>query len=277
VVIEPTADIARATTMARSLRTRFRGTFLGGMLAIGLAGLGVVGLVWQAERLAQQRSRFAAAAAHELRTPLAGLRMYGEMLSEELGDPEQAPRYAGLVAAEAERLGRVVTNVLGFTRLERGTLRVQPEPGDLAATVREAIERQRPGLEAAGATLTLRIEAGLPAARFDRDAIHQVLQNLLDNAERYTRDVADRSLIVSLARDQDALALTVSDHGRGVPAAARGHMFRAFSRDQEAQPGAGLGIGLAMVRALARAQGGSVSYADAAGGGAAFTVRLPLA
>jgi len=198
VAVDPADAVSLALDRARRIRTGFRRNFLFGSAGAVLAGILVVGLVWQSERLARQRSRFAASAAHELRTPLAGLRMYGEMLAEGLGDPAKSKDYARRVADEAERLGRVVSNVLGFSRLERGALAVRPEPGDLGAAVREAVERQRPALESLGAAVDLAVADGLPAARFDRDAVAQILQNLLDNAEKYARGATDRLIRIEV-------------------------------------------------------------------------------
>lgn len=275
VSLDAAPALSGADGKARRIRGAFRRRFLGGAAAAGLAGLCVVALVWQAERLALQRSQFAASAAHELRTPLAGLRMYGEMLAEGLGDPARGTDYARRIAVEAERLGRVVANVLGFTRLERGTLSVHPEPGDLGAAVREAAARQAPALAASGARLTVDIPEGLPPARFDRDALAQILQNLLDNAEKYGRSGADRGIRISLEAAGDCILLSVADRGPGIPAALRARLFRPFSRGKDADAPAGLGLGLALARALAEAQGASIACEAAPGGGARFTVRFP--
>jgi signal transduction histidine kinase len=248
-----------------------------GVAAASIAGLCVVGLVWQTERLARQRSQFAASAAHELRTPLAGLRLYCDMLAEGLGDPSRAGDYARRVAEEAERLGRVVANVLGFTRLERGTLKVSLEPGDLAAAVRECVERQRAALEALGAKIEFDVAGTIPELRFDRDALAQILQNLLDNAEKHTRNAADRTIRVGLAASGNSIELSVSDRGPGIPRKVRRQLFRPFARGNHADAPAGLGLGLTLVRALVRAHGGEISYADSDGGGARFVVRLPVA
>ena len=99
------------------------------LLAI-VCGLLVVGVTARSERLAQERARFAAAAAHELRTPLAGIQLYGDMLADELGDPAKHKDYAHRISVEAARLGRVVANVMGVSQLERGALAVRPELGD---------------------------------------------------------------------------------------------------------------------------------------------------
>ena len=274
VIVDAHASVAAAERQARELRRGFLTIFLGGVAIAAIAGLGVVWLVWQTERLARQRAQFAASAAHELRTPLAGLRIFSEMLAEGLGDPSKARDYARRVADEAERLGRVVANVLGFTRIERGTLAVHPDVGDLAATVRESVARQQPALEAAGARIELALADNLPRVRFDRDAIAQIVQNLLDNAEKHTRSAADRTIHVSLATQNGRVELSVADHGNGLPSEVRRHLFHPFTRGNQRDAPAGLGLGLVLVKALAEAQGATVTYADANGGGARFMVAF---
>src|ERR1039458_6361414 len=199
VVVSAAKEFDAAHLRVRRSEATFLESFLGGVGAASVAGLCVVMLVWQTEQLARQRSQFAASAAHELRTPLAGLRMYSEMLAEGLGDPSRTKDYAHRAAEEAARLGRVVSNVLGFTRLERGALHVRPESADLAAVVRECVDRQRPALEAAGASIEFSVVDDAPEVRFDRDAIAEILQNLVDNAEKYSRSAMDRSIQVSLS------------------------------------------------------------------------------
>jgi signal transduction histidine kinase len=275
VAVDARVDLAAAGAKARAIRDSFLRIFGWGVAAASIAGLCVVGLVWQTERLARQRSQFAASAAHELRTPLAGLRLYCDMLAEGLGDPSRAGDYARRVAEEAERLGRVVANVLGFTRLERGTLKVSLEPGDLAAAVRECVERQRAALEALGAKIEFDVAGTIPELRFDRDALAQILQNLLDNAEKHTRNAADRTIRVGLAASGNSIELSVSDRGPGIPRKVRRQLFRPFARGNHADAPAGLGLGLTLVRALVRAHGGEIRYADSNGGGARFVVTLP--
>jgi signal transduction histidine kinase len=275
IVVSAAKEFAAADARARHNWVSFLQFFWAGAGAASVAGLCVVALVWNTERLARQRSQFAASAAHELRTPLAGLRMYSEMLADGLGDPKRAKDYANRVAEEAARLGRVVSNVLGFARLERGALNVRPAPGDLAAVVRECIDRQRPALEAAGARLELSIPDRFPEVQFDRDAIAEVIQNLVDNAEKYTRSAPDREIDVALSSADHSVTLSVRDHGPGIPADVRQKLFRPFARGNRDDAPAGLGLGLVLVKALAEAHGGRVNCADAPGGGALFTVTLP--
>ena len=274
VTIDSRDALVGAIRQAQDLRRGFLVIFMGGAAIALLCGLGVVWLVWQTERLARQRVQFAASAAHELRTPLAGLRIFSDMLAEGLGDPAKSRDYARRVSDEAGRLGRVVSNVLEFTRLERGTFTTHPAPGDLAAAVRESVERQKPALTALGASIELTADPDLPAVRFDNDSIGQIVQNLLDNAEKHTRNAVDRTIRVSLAARPTGVELSVCDHGPGVPAHVRKHLFEAFARGNHADSPAGLGLGLVLVKALAKAQGAAVAYRDNAGGGACFTVTF---
>lgn len=266
---------AAAAQLARQNWSRFVRFFWFSGLAAAVAGLLVVGMVYQSERLAADRARFAAHAAHELRTPLAGLRLYSEMLAEGLGDPERSKSYARRLASEAERLGRVVTNVLSFTRMERQGMVLRPELGDLREAVRSAFARQLPALEHAGAEVDLEAPEDLPAVLFDRDAVSHILQNLLDNAEKYTRDVEDRRIHVSLSATAKAVALSVADNGRGISRELRRRLFKPFVRGVSNDGPEGVGLGLVLVRSLALAHGGEISYADGPSGGAVFTVTFP--
>lgn len=277
VVLELSGELESLRRQMEADRESFLRIFLISTVAAGIAGLLVVLLVFQSEKLAQQRAQFAASAAHELRTPLAGLRLYGEMLAEGLGDPARSTKYARRVAGEAARLGRVVTNVLSFTHLERESLSVDPVPGNLGEAVRNACERQRPALEESGAVLELDLPAEPVDAVFDRDALAHILQNLLDNAEKYTRDSENRTIVVGLQSATEEVELTVADHGHGVSPKLQRSLFRPFTRGETRDSPAGLGLGLVLVKALAQAQGGGIRYRDSSSGGAAFTVSFPAA
>ncbi len=274
VRIDLTEALRDARVAGREVQRDFWLRFLGGAVAAALAGAMLVGLVFQSDRLALRRAQFAASAAHELRTPLAGLRLYGEMLAEGLGNPDHREKYARRIADEADRLGRVVSNVLGYSRLERGGLTVRPQRGDLAATVRESVARLAPAIEHKGARIDLTLDAPLAPALHDADAVHQILQNLIDNAEKYTRNAEDRRIEVRLDAAEQGPRLSVIDHGAGVPPSLRGVLFEPFTRVENSESPAGLGIGLSLVKALATEQQATVSHEDAAGGGSCFTVQF---
>jgi signal transduction histidine kinase len=273
IVVDDSATLAAARTAAAGLRSAFLGRFIPiSILAVACALL-VVLLTARAEKLARQRERFAAAAAHELRTPLAGIQLYGDMLVDGLGDPAKHRDYARRVAEEASRLGRVVANVLGFSQLERRSLAVRAESGDVVEAVRAAVERAEPGLLRAGATVELDAPERA-TARFDRDALARILNNLLDNAEKYTREHEDRRITIAVRDTGAAVEITVADHGPGLPASIRRRRFQPFSRGigDDGQPG--LGLGLALSQSLAGAMGGELTWRDQSPG-ATFVVTLP--
>jgi signal transduction histidine kinase len=261
--------LAEASAVARGFVIRFAAIALLAVLAAGL----VVLLVARAEGLARERSHFAAAAAHELRTPLAGLQLYGDMLADGLGDPDKLRDYARRMSEEASRLGRVVSNVLGFSQLERGNLSVDASVGPLGEALRELAEHAQPALDRAGAALALDVSPEL-RARFDRDALARVVGNLLDNAEKYARGADDRTIALAAHDLGDRVEVTVGDRGPGVADATR--LFRPFARGADADV-AGLGLGLALSRSLAQAMGGNLAYRAGEGGGAIFVLTLPRA
>ena len=260
---------ADASDVARDFVVRF---VVIGVLAALVFGFVVI-LVARAERLASERSQFAAAAAHELRTPLAGLQLYGDMLADGLGDPAKARDYARRMSEEASRLGRVVSNVLGFSQLERGNLSVDVRPDDLGTALAELAERAQPALDRAGAALEVDVPHDL-RANFDRDALARIVGNLLDNAEKYSRESDDRMIALAARSVDDRVEIVISDHGPGVTEQATAQLFRPFVRGVTADGPAGLGLGLALSQSLARAMGGDLEYRPGVRDGAAFVVRL---
>jgi len=269
--------LGAAAVRGRAEVRRFRSAFALTSAAIFLAAAAVVWILFQMDRLATQRARFAAAAAHELKTPLAGLQLHAEMLAEDLGDPEHRSRYATTVSSEADRLGRVVANMLDLARLERATPLSAPQAGDLGRAVKQRVEQQRSRLEEAGVSVEVDIEQDLPTALFEPDALGQILDNLLDNAEKHTHVVDDRRVTVTVASDADRLRIQVADNGPGIPRSQRRILFRPFDRPEDAVGRPGLGLGLAVARSFARAQGGELELDADHSDGAKFVLTVPMA
>jgi signal transduction histidine kinase len=254
-------------------RRRFLNMFVGVSSILMLMVVGVVWTLWRAEKLATDRTRFAATAAHELRTPLASLRLYSDLIAEE-EDPVNRERYARELASQTERLGRVVANVLEVTRIERGAFTLHPRPGEIGPAVEECIDRLRPQLEAASCPIHLRVAEHLPEVAFDADAIHHVVDNLVDNAEKYSRDAPGRSITVDVTPDQGGVAITVTDRGPGM-AEELVTAPRAFKRGAAEMAPAGLGLGLFLVHRIVQGHGGVIRAMAGEGGGASVRVFLP--
>ncbi len=267
---------AAADAKAASLQAAFLWRF-GPTTAISALLLGMLIMtVARAERLARERSQFAAAAAHELRTPLAGLQLYGDMLADGLGDQSAKEKYARHISDEAQRLGRVVSNVLGLSQMERSGISLHCKEASLSDATRQIVERIRPPLETAGMTLELAIERDVDAV-FDEDALSRILQNLLDNAEKYSREQDERQVRVAVEKGSGLALVRVADSGPGLSRPMRQQVFKPFRRHVDEDGPAGLGLGLALARALARQQDGDLRLEDSLLGGICFVLELPAA
>ncbi|MHC4971019.1 MAG: sensor histidine kinase [Planctomycetota bacterium] len=222
-------------------------------------------------RLAARKADFVNAVSHELRTPLTSIRMYADMLKEGwVKDEETARDYFALISAESERLARLVNNVLDFSRIEKGKKSFRMQVGDPAPVVRDVAEVLRPYLKEKGFELALEVPESLPACSFDKDALTQILVNLIDNAVKYGEKEVR---LEAEAKDGD-IVVRVLDRGPGVAADERQKIFDPFQRGTGVAPGGGSGLGLALVKHYATAHKGSIEVGAREGGGAAFTLRL---
>lgn len=248
-----------------------------------LAGAGGLFAVYRmaavALHFAERRSNFASAVSHELKTPLTAIRLYAEMLRDGLVAGEDKRReYYGSITAETERLSRLINNVLEFSRLERGARALELRVGDVRPVVREAVDLLRGHAEQHGFELSLALDEELPAVRFERDALMQVVFNLVDNAIKYGRGAPSR-IEVSCARAGEGVAVSVRDHGAGVPREELGRILEPFYRrgDELTRSAQGAGIGLALVRSLVQQMGGALRVANADGGGLVASIELSRA
>lgn len=272
VGLEPAT--AEADARAAAVLAGFWRNFSIGAGAALLAAISLVAMILNTERQARDRAQFAASAAHELRTPLTGLRLYGEMLRDGIDDPARVARYAGRIAEESERLSRVVTNVLGFTRLERGTLEISTEDCDPIAILHGVAGRLGPTLVANGAVLEIDTAGFTGTLRADPEAVAQIIQNLVDNAEKYSREATDRKIRVQLRRDDQGVVIVVQDQGPGIAPALVGKLFAPFTRGTAPDQPAGLGLGLALASELAQVQQAQLRYLGNDGEHTRFELRF---
>jgi signal transduction histidine kinase len=262
---------------------RWQVTILMGALAV-LVGVILAGAVatWRLVRreaeIAQLKADFVANVSHDLKTPLSVIRMFGETL--EMGrvpDDGRRREYYRIITRESERLSRLIDNVLDFSRIERGRRVYDIVPTAVEPLVRETLEAFAWPLEQQGFKVEVSIAPDLPDVPMDADAVGQALANLVDNAIKYSGE--DRAVTIDARRAGDQVALSVRDRGIGIAAAEHGRIFEKFYRvgRSDTQGRRGSGVGLALVRHVAAAHGGTVTVESAPGDGSCFTLWLPLA
>jgi len=246
-----------------------------GALAVFVASLAVLifGQQRRAAALAAQRVSFVNRVSHELRTPLTNILLNLDLATEALEDaPRDATRRLDLVQEEARRLGRLIDNVLTFSRHEQGKLRAEARACVPASVIAAVVEQFAPSFQRRA--LEVRSTGDLSApCLLDADALAQVLANLLSNVEKY---VPGGVVEIAGTLGDGALTVTVADQGPGIPAEATERIFRPFERlDSRVNEGAsGTGLGLAIARDLATTMGGTLRLRPSARG-ACFELRVP--
>lgn len=248
------------------------------LLAAVLLGLfAVYRMAAYAVAYAQRRSDFVAAVTHELKTPLTAIRMYGEMLRDGMveGEPRKK-RYYETIVAEGERLSRLVDNVLELARLERKEKVAAAPAGDPGPILREAAALLQPHAEKEGFRLELELEPDLPTVKVDRDALLQVVFNLVDNAIKYAQAAADKNVRIAARKAGGGVEIVISDRGPGVAPRQIGKIFEPFWRGESelTRSTKGTGIGLALVKGLVERMGGQVAARTPPAGGLEVAITL---
>lgn len=269
----------RSETAALDSELRLQIASLAGLLAIVLFAIVLVHrTARRAESLSRQKSAFVSAVSHELRTPLTTIRMHAEMLAEDLVDDERRPRVYAELAGESVRLSRLVENVLEISRLEEGLRPLRASRGDLGAHVSEIVAGLARQAEGRGFTLVARTPEEPVELAFDAQAVEQIVGNLVENALKYAADAEEKRIEVVVGASGSTASIRVMDRGPGIPAAERERAFERFYRVERPETAhkPGTGIGLALVRELARAHGGDATAHAREGGGLEIRVVLPI-
>jgi signal transduction histidine kinase len=248
-----------------------------GLLGLTAALIGTALLQLRREsQLTRLRSDFISGVSHELRTPLAQIRMFSETLTlGRVRSDEERRRSLAIIDQEARRLTHLVENLLHFSRSERQTSHITPEPTALAPLVQEVIDGFGPIAAARGATLAASVPEDLVVPA-DPGAVRQMLLNLLDNAVKY--GPAGQEVRIGATRENGVARLWVSDRGPGIPRGDRERVWERFwrlERDRDSAV-AGSGIGLAVVRELASLHHGRAWIDDTdAAVGTRVVIELP--
>lgn len=219
---------------------------------------------------------FVANISHELKTPLTSIQGFAQALGDGIVDsPEGTRRSAQIIYDEAQRLRRLVDELLDLARLDAGLRHLNRAPLDPRALLLAIADKFGPRAQAKQVTLTADLPASLPALVGDADRLAQVFTNLLDNALKHTPPQGRVTL--TAASTPGDLTITVSDTGPGIPPEDLSRIFERFYQvDKSRSQSAGVGLGLAITKEIVEAHGGQVRVTSPPGQGAQFSVSLPL-
>ncbi len=228
--------------------------------------------------LAQLKSGFVSNVTHELKTPIAIIRLAVESLElRRFNTPEDGNKFLEMISRETQRLSNLVEKILDFARLEAGQRVFQFERLDLLAIVRGAVESLRPRLEHQGFAVVTELPDALPPINGDPTAITQCVINLLDNALKYSRE--RKHLVISAGPRGNQVFVSVQDRGIGIAPADQKKIFEKFVRLENGlvHDVKGAGLGLSLVAQIVRAHGGRIEVQSTLGEGSTFTLILPVA
>ncbi len=231
-----------------------------------------------AERANHLKDEFLATLSHELRTPLTSIVGWAEMLGKAKLAPVISSRAIEVIRRNARMQVQMVDDLLDVSRIITGKLRMNVQPVDLGTIIIAAVEGVRPAAEAREIRLKLQLDSPAGQVSGDPDRLQQVAWNLISNAIKFTPKGG--SVLVSLARVESHIEVTVSDTGQGIAPEFLPHVFDRFRQADATTTRAfgGLGLGLAIVRQLVELHGGTVrADSEGQGLGSTFTVSLPLA
>lgn len=229
-------------------------------------------------RLAQAKSNFVSNVSHELKTPLSLLSLFSEIL--ELGrvnSEEKRMEYYRIIRHESLRLNKMIDNILDFSKIEAGRKAYVFADADMAEVIGDVLSSYRYQIVNSGFDVQTNIPPGLPPVLIDRDAMAQVISNLLDNAIKYSGEV--KRLSITAGAQGSHLSVEIADYGIGIPRAEQAKIFEKFYRvgDGLVHDVKGSGLGLSLVRHIIEAHHGTISVESEVGRGSRFTILLPLA
>jgi signal transduction histidine kinase len=249
-----------------------------GIIIVMLIGIVVmVRAVIHESEVSRMKSEFVSNVSHELKTPLALIRMFGETLDTGIVTDENKRReFYSIIRKESERLTHLINNVLDFSRMDTGVKKYYYEEADLVQVVKSSLGAYKFHIRDNG----FEIESSLPGesipVKIDKDAISQALLNLLSNAVKYSEET--KYIMVRVSKDSSSAFISVTDRGIGIAKEEFKKIFDKFYRvpATEGEEKRGSGLGLTLAKHIIEAHGGTIEVVSEVGKGSSFTIRIPL-
>jgi two-component system phosphate regulon sensor histidine kinase PhoR len=231
------------------------------------------------EMVRKLKNDFISSVSHELRTPLASIKAYVEMLIDGEAEDEKAKRdFYDVIQNEANRLSRLIDNILNVSKIESGLVQINRQPQSLSPVVSDAMEAIAPQARAKQIVLEEKLTDAAYEALVDKELIFQAILNLLSNAIKFTPLNGRVTVETAVDQDRRAVLVRVTDTGAGIPSGDVPYIFEKFYKLQaSARQSQGTGLGLALVRHIVElAHQGKVSVRSEVGNGSCFEIELPL-
>ncbi len=249
-----------------------------GIIAVMLIGVVVtVRAVIHESEVSRMKSEFVSNVSHELKTPLALIRMFGETLDTGIVTDERKRReFYSIIRKESERLTYLINNVLDFSKMDSESKEYNFEEANLVEVVRNSMEAYKFHIRDLGFEIEIELPAELIMSKIDKDAISQALLNLLSNAVKYSED--RKYIRVEVRKDSNSALISVTDNGVGISKEELKKIFDKFYRvsTSKVKETRGSGLGLTIAKHIIEAHGGTIEVESEEGKGSTFTIRLPL-
>jgi two-component system phosphate regulon sensor histidine kinase PhoR len=235
--------------------------------------------VTREKEISRMKTEFVSNVSHELKTPLASIKAYIEMLMDgEAQDEQTQTEFYEVISSETNRLHRLIENILNISRIESGVVKVVREPLNITGVIRQAVDVAVPQAKQKDIELAARLAPVYYQVEADHDMIYQAALNLISNAVKYTPEGGEVEVSVSLDERRGVVICEVSDTGMGIPEQALPHIFDKFYRvDKNKKAAKGTGLGLALVKQIIETvHDGKLSVASREGKGSTFSFELPV-
>jgi signal transduction histidine kinase len=248
--------------------------FIGAVLIVGL--LFIMYSVNRELQITRMKSDFVATVSHEFKSPLTAIRQITEMFQSGRVPPERREKYYSVMLQQGARLTHLIDNILDFSQIERGKKSYVFEEINIGGLIQEIVDRYQKRMGSKGFQINLNIQAGLPDVPVDAQAIEQALDNLLNNAVKYSGN----SKVIDLSAEQNngSIVTSIRDYGIGISAEEQGKIFERFYRagNKQTHDIKGSGIGLTLVKEIVKAHGGKIDIESSPGKGSTFYFYLPI-